>query len=683
MTWIVFHLPDCCVDVYVSFVKKYLLFFTLSNISVGAFSVGTDLDDDALLSTSEVNETTEVIGVQQQRHSITETEIERYSGFSKVIARDEIDGRFVSVAELLNKQAGVQVHETGGVGSYHTVSIRGSSGRQVNAYLDGMLLNSPSSGVADLTTIPSLLVESIQIYPSSTPVQLGHANLSGAINITSREIINEQGGQFSLTAGSFATYAAELSYWQSFNDTEYVLSLGHQQSDNDYAVSSDTFANSSTKRVNAGVDQNTLFFKMRKQWGDVSGQWLLQYADAEHELPTSKNAPYDDTLRLDESLRNQFVVDYNVGNFSVAHRVYWMTENKTLDNRSGLLGLSTPQHLESDLDAFGLINALERQWDNHQFALSLEVRKDAYQKENLLLGTEVLSNNRNAMTVGISDDWQIFPALNANAVLRYFYVEDTVDQIVREDKENKVDILEPAIQLGLKFSVVDGVLLKSNMGQLIRTPTLDEKYGLDGDYQGDPNLKHETMTFMDVGFELDYSGMIWQASVFYQRLTDGIYVVYDGRGIGHPVNYSGSIVSGVESDIRYDIWGNIQLQLRNTLLDSENHMADRALYGKKLPGIYHLSHYFAIHWRDDWFASSISYGLDDDLFYTASNQVDPSGINQLKADTKKNITTTIDFYMADVTVNVTARNLLNKNFMDFNRMPSPGRSLMTTLSINF
>ncbi|NRB41288.1 MAG: TonB-dependent receptor [Pseudomonadales bacterium] len=647
----------------------------LTGFSWCAFCVAGPLAETSSSRENTTPEQTEVLGIQERRYSITDINIESYSGFAKVIDRGEIDGRLTSVSELLNRQAGVQVKTTGGFGSFNTISIRGSTGRQVNAYLDGMLLNSPSSGLADLTTIPTVLIERIEIYPSLTPVQLGHANLAGAINIKSRQSMLQQGGQLSISAGSFSTLTGEASYWDHIDDTEFLLSLTKQQAENDYAVADGVFGNDSLKRVNADFEQETLFFKIRQHFDNASVQWLLQYSDGEHGLPTEFNKPTDDARRIDESIRNQFVVDYNMAEFSIAHRAYLMNENQVLDDRSGTLGTSQPQHVASDVDAYGLINAVERRFSQHQFALSLELRRDEYKKENLISNTQILSADRQSMIVGLSDEWFLHSQFSVNALARLFYVEDEVDQLVREDEKNSVSISEPTMQLGLKYKITDFFVLKTNFGQVIRMPTMGEKYGEFGSYQGDPDLKHETVNFIDAGFEIVLNNFNWQASAFYQALEDGIYVFIDSRGIGHPVNYSESTVSGIESDMEYFWQSGLYVQLRNTLMDSENLSEIRALKGKKLPGIYHFSHYLSVGWQDDWMAANLNYAFDDGLYYT--------GTNQIKADAKKDLGFLAEFYFNDVTLNFTARNLLNKNFMDFNYMPSPGRSIMSTLTVNF
>ena len=58
-----------------------------------------------------------------------------------------------TLADLLSSAVGVQVKRYGGLGSFSTVSIRGSTAEQVVVYLDGVPLNQAIGGGADVGRI--------------------------------------------------------------------------------------------------------------------------------------------------------------------------------------------------------------------------------------------------------------------------------------------------------------------------------------------------------------------------------------------------------------------------------------------------------------------------------------------------------------------------------------------------
>ncbi|MAP31529.1 MAG: hypothetical protein CMG81_03105, partial [Marinobacter sp.] len=99
------------------------------------------------------------------------------TGPVRVLDRSSIENRTASVADVLSDQAGVQIRQSGGLGSASSVSIRGSTSRQVQVVLDGMLLNDPVTGGVDLGKLSLTDVSRIQVYPSGAPAQLPQAGI--------------------------------------------------------------------------------------------------------------------------------------------------------------------------------------------------------------------------------------------------------------------------------------------------------------------------------------------------------------------------------------------------------------------------------------------------------------------------------------------------------------------------
>ncbi|MCB1321660.1 MAG: Plug domain-containing protein, partial [Leptospiraceae bacterium] len=63
------------------------------------------------------------------------------AGSASRINTEAFRGRAVGLDEMIERNSGVRVRRYGGLGSYSTISIRGSNANQVNVYLDGIPLN--------------------------------------------------------------------------------------------------------------------------------------------------------------------------------------------------------------------------------------------------------------------------------------------------------------------------------------------------------------------------------------------------------------------------------------------------------------------------------------------------------------------------------------------------------------
>ena len=86
--------------------------------------------------------------------------------------------------EVLMKVPGVNVESVNG--SRSRVSVRGTDSKHTSVYLDGVLINSPMDGSFDLGSIPSEIIEKIEIYKSGENT-LSSRSVGGIINITTKK----------------------------------------------------------------------------------------------------------------------------------------------------------------------------------------------------------------------------------------------------------------------------------------------------------------------------------------------------------------------------------------------------------------------------------------------------------------------------------------------------------------
>ena len=75
-----------------------------------------------------------------------DVDTEQTPAFITVIEREQFEGKMEDIAEVMEKEAGIQVRQSGGLGSFSSVSLRGSTSEQVMVFLDGVLLNDASGG---------------------------------------------------------------------------------------------------------------------------------------------------------------------------------------------------------------------------------------------------------------------------------------------------------------------------------------------------------------------------------------------------------------------------------------------------------------------------------------------------------------------------------------------------------
>ncbi len=153
---------------------------------------------------------------------------------TSVILINEIQGTVSDVNEILAKTTGVQVRNTGGVGSSSRLSVRGLEGKRIGYFIDETPMND-NSDFMDLNDIPIDMIERIEVYKGIVPAKLGGSAIGGAVNIVTKEYPPNY-ADISYTIASFNTHKASAVLKTTKNG--YQLGIGgfYTYSDNNYKM---------------------------------------------------------------------------------------------------------------------------------------------------------------------------------------------------------------------------------------------------------------------------------------------------------------------------------------------------------------------------------------------------------------------------------------------------------------
>ena len=83
---------------------------------------------------------------------------------------------------IIRLTPGINIRESGGMGSNFNLSLNGLSGNQIRYFIDGVPMENFGSSLT-LNNYPVNLIEKIEIYKGVVPIQFGADALGGAINI--------------------------------------------------------------------------------------------------------------------------------------------------------------------------------------------------------------------------------------------------------------------------------------------------------------------------------------------------------------------------------------------------------------------------------------------------------------------------------------------------------------------
>ncbi|MDX9709995.1 MAG: TonB-dependent receptor [Trichloromonas sp.] len=139
----------------------------------------------------------------------------------RVITREEIEAKGAAfVTDLLRGQPGLHVAQSGGTGKNASIFLRGGNSAHVLVLIDGVKINSPSTGSVDISGIAAGDIERIEIIKGPQSTLYGSEAMAGVINIITRQGTDQQ-DKVTLTteAGSYrtvkntATFAGAGDLW--------------------------------------------------------------------------------------------------------------------------------------------------------------------------------------------------------------------------------------------------------------------------------------------------------------------------------------------------------------------------------------------------------------------------------------------------------------------------------------
>ncbi|MBN1627526.1 MAG: TonB-dependent receptor [Deltaproteobacteria bacterium] len=621
-----------------------------------------------------------------------DVDTEQTPAFFSVIERDQFEGRMEDLAEAIGKEAGVQVRQSGGLGSFSTVSLRGSSSDQVMVFMDGMLLNDASGGGVDLSNIVLSDVESIEIYRGITAMNFNKASIGGVINIKTVRAKDEMILNASAGYGSFNTkrYSGFINHKPGKWD--YLISGDYLSAENDFEVVNDngTVWNPDDDRVerrnNARVEQENLLAKAGFDLTDnMRIDFVEQWFSKDQGLPSWNNsADAKTSLQTRRNINTLKFTANNIGGYGLntAARISYTDKEEEYDDSQGSVGLGQQRSIY-DTARFGLDLFLEWLSSVHSVNLILDAEREEYGVKDLLNRKNPNDSKRESLTAGIQDSMVIFQdRLIVTSGLRYSRINDDLKSAVNsfgeilEGRTERNDYLSP--QIGIKIKPNSRLTLKANIARYFREPSFFELFGDRGFFTGNDELRPEQGVNGDAGLEanLPFSGRLFNrisitGSYFVSNVDDLITRAYDARGVGRAVNISSSSINGIESGINLDFLKYFRFSANATWQDTENRSEMGAFNGKDLPGIFESSFLIRVEGNYKGLKAYCENAKESGMYYDTANLIE--------AEDKVESNAGIIWSIGGLLLSLEGENLGDNLYEDFNGYPLPGRSYSFTI----
>jgi len=172
--------------------------------------------------------------VEVTAEPISEAEQRAPTAFVTEVAIDERDAAVETTADVLQESVGVQVQRFGGLGTFSTISIRGSSANQVPVFLDGVPLSQAQDQTVNLADLPLDSLETIEVYRGTVPVGFGGGGIGGVVNlVTARPSATPQ-TTLAASYGSFVTRKVVAADSRRVGETDLVTHVNYLGSKGDF-----------------------------------------------------------------------------------------------------------------------------------------------------------------------------------------------------------------------------------------------------------------------------------------------------------------------------------------------------------------------------------------------------------------------------------------------------------------
>ena len=187
----------------------------------------------------------------------TEVPLNQLTTSLTVITNEELRERQAElVSEVLRDVAGVNVVQTGSMGTATSVFIRGSASNQVLVMIDGVEINSTTTGAYDFANLTTDNIERIEVLRGAGGTLYGSQAIGGVINIITKRGQGPLDVGVSLQGGNGWTNRQVATVRGGVGDLGYSLSVGHLASDGFRSVNDDYHNLSASARLDYQVTEN-------------------------------------------------------------------------------------------------------------------------------------------------------------------------------------------------------------------------------------------------------------------------------------------------------------------------------------------------------------------------------------------------------------------------------------------
>ncbi|MDN5202764.1 TonB-dependent receptor [Fulvivirgaceae bacterium BMA10] len=581
------------------------------------------------------------------------TEMREQAYAIEVVEANGFKNLSTNANDILGKISGVNIRQSGGLGSDFSLSLNGLSGNQVRIFLDGVPMDYFGTSLS-LNNFSANLIERIEVYKGVVPIHLSSDALGGAINvITGKKTQSYLDASYSI--GSFDTHIGSLNAQYRAQNSGFTVRFKsfYNTSQNDYKVPVKPLNFETGKEAENAIDVERFHdaYRSKMAWAETgvtatkyADQLLvgILYSDNYKELQQPANAigqakiPYGEVSTEEEKVIANFTYSkagllsnklslnsYLVGVFSESiakdtssYRYDWFgnralrTNNTTgeIENRKTFLQLDANNYL-------GNFNAEYEIIDNHNIAINYSLNhlklqgQDDYKEQN---NTQFSNPNKvTKQVLGASYTNAFFGKRLKNTFFtkRYGYKIQSLETNYQGTELNPFTKTKDNVGFGISSTYqFDKIQVKVSYENATRFPEIIELFGDGLNYVPNPSLQPEKSNNYNLGVIFNNRSINQPIAIsvnsFIRDAEDFIIPQVQGIKVFH-INNGKVLSKGIDVAGSYSFKDKLLFTLNGTYLDLRDNNkwrngevgVENTLYKIRLPNVPYLFGNLTISYR--------------------------------------------------------------------------------------
>ena len=575
--------------------------------------------------------------------------LEETPGIVTVITKEEIEAKkIVNFEDLFEEISGIKVNNYGWLGSLCNLSLRGSTAKQVLILVDGRPLNTPSLGSFDLSILPLLNIERIEIGKGPFSSLYGGNALGGVINIITKKPEEKFCLDYYLSYGRFDTSILGLNFGEKKKNFGYLFEINKNYTNGFRENSESDYLGLSGK----------LFFNLpnNSQVSISTG-----YYNSDTNLPGSLTYP---TPYASQKLEYRWIdlnYDFKGEKFDLNTKFYFNYNTTIYKNEDP----SWPQDDKTE-NIYPGLNIKANFYPNELNIITtgIEYKTEKVNVVDRINNISRIGEERKRSNIGIYlQDEIILGKLRILPGIRW------------DNNSDYGSFISPKISSLIK--VRENTNLRLSYGRSFTPPSISDLYwfedwGGEMGLFGNPDLKPEKANSFDLGIEHIFGEkLLSRINLFLTKTKDLISWVETDPWRWEAQNIDKAEIKGIETEFLHNLNKNFSVSLNYTYMDARD--KGTQYYDKKLPYRPENKFSLGLNFKNE---KGIKWNIDlnfvDDVYTDRENTQKLDSYTLLNTTISKEFSKNLEFF-------IQVRNLLNEEYQIIGDYPMPGRTIMAGL----